>query len=244
MARKARIMSLITEIDEAEQRFYAGLSEEELAKAGSADDWSVRDLRAHMAAWKERMADNIQAAREGRESQVVEDYDHANAITYEQHCGKTWQEVAEYSDAAALNLFQQVDSLSESQLGSIDFLPWPNGRPLWRLVSGYCYSHPMIHLAGYYREKGDTRRAGELIGRMSRAMADLDDSQEWQGVTSYNLACQYALLGETNKSVAELHKALEHNPGLIEYSKKDPDLDSIRGSTSYQAIYKNLPAGE
>jgi tetratricopeptide (TPR) repeat protein len=244
MERKELIMDLITEVDEVERAFYEGLSKEERENTGSFDHWSVRDLRAHIAAWKESMADNILAAKNGRPPQVVEDYDQENANTYEQHRDKTWEQVAKFSDAATHKLIQQVDSLKESQLDSTDFLPWPNGRPLWRLVAGYCYSHPMIHLAGYYREKGENRRAGELIGRMSRSMAGLDDSPEWQGVTKYNLACQYSLLGETGKAIEELRDALEYNPDLIEYSKEDPDLDPIRESAGYRAIHESIAAGE
>lgn len=91
---------------------------------------------------------------------------------------------------------------------------------------------------------GDLQQAGELIGRMSQAMAGLDDSLEWQGVTHFNLACQFSLLGETDKAVAELQDTLEKAPSLVELSEEDSDLEPIRDSAGYRAVYERITAEE
>ena len=55
-----------------------------------------------------------------------------------------------------------------------------------------------------------------------------DNSPTWHGVVQYNLACQYALLGQPESAIHALRQALQLNPDLLEWSKQDPDLDSIR----------------
>lgn len=244
MARKEMIQELIAEIELLERAFFDGLTDEQRSQEGSLERWSARDLWAHIAAWKERLADNIQRAKNGQPPQWVSDFDQANAELFEQHRAMNWQQVANYAGRAARKLSQQVESLSEIELDSLDFMPYANNRPVWRTVASYGYSHPMIHLAEHYREKDELMRAGELIGRMSRSMAGLDNSTEWQGVTRYNLACQYALLGEADKAIDELREALALNPGLVEWSKNDTDLEPIRAMDAYRAIYESLPAGE
>jgi tetratricopeptide (TPR) repeat protein len=53
------------------------------------------------------------------------------------------------------------------------------------------------------------------------------------GVVQYNLACHYALAGETETAIKKLREALELNPELAEWSKEDSDLASIREEPGY-----------
>jgi len=55
----------------------------------------------------------------------------------------------------------------------------------------------------------------------------------------YNLACHYSLLGAAAEAIRELQESLALNPGLIDWSKQDPDLDAIRGEPEYQAMYES-----
>ena len=59
----------------------------------------------------------------------------------------------------------------------------------------------------------------------------------WRGTTLYNLACANALAGRREKALALLREGLQLNPGLVAWSKSDPDLVSLHGESEYQAIY-------
>jgi hypothetical protein len=54
----------------------------------------------------------------------------------------------------------------------------------------------------------------------------------------YNLACHYALLGAKAEAIRELRESLALNPGPIDWSRQDPDLDAVRGEPGYQALYR------
>ncbi len=45
----------------------------------------------------------------------------------------------------------------------------------------------------------------------------------------YNLACLHALQGELARGLAFLQRAAELEPAVIEWSRKDPDLERLRG---------------
>ena len=227
MDRKPRLIELNAKAYTEEHTFIAGLSGEERAASGSLQRWCARDVIAHNASWKNRMAENLLAIAQGKLTQRVEDYNHDNAEFYKIHCQKTWEEVLVFADQAYLALQDQVGALSETGLEKIDLLPWQAGRPVWRLVIGNGYTHPVTHIVEYHRDHGRPSTSTQLLTEMVRHCQALDDSPGWQGVVQYNLACQYALLGQPEPAIQALRQALKLNPELLEWSKQDPDLDSI-----------------
>lgn len=61
--------ALLADLDAARDDFHAALAEVDLALAtvpGVVEDWSVRDLVHHLAAWCEHGAEALQLAAEGR----------------------------------------------------------------------------------------------------------------------------------------------------------------------------------
>jgi hypothetical protein len=117
-------------------------------------------------------------------------------------------------------------------------LEWYDGRPLWRVIIGNGYNHPLIHIAQYYQNVGDMTRAAEITSMLGEPLLVLDDSPGWLGTVHYNAACAHALRGAKEEALEELAKALRLNEQLVEWSKEDPDLDSLRSEPAYQALYE------
>jgi len=67
-------------------------------------------------------------------------------------------------------------------------------------------------------------------------MAALDPASSWQGTVEYNLACFYALHNLPQAALDCLASAFAQNPDLIDWSKQDPDLDSLRSHPTFQAL--------
>ena len=53
----------------------------------------------------------------------------------------------------------------------------------------------------------------------------------------YNLACVYALSGLKDQAIQAVKESFPLNPYLVEWSKKDSDLDSIRQEPAFLALY-------
>jgi len=235
------LIELIAQAYEEEKRFIASLTEEQRSQAGTLEQWAAKDVIAHNAAWKGRLAENLLAVSQGRAPRRAEDFDFGreNAALFEEHRAKVWDQVVALADQAYLGLVEQVEGLAEEELVSCEVFHWQKDRPLWRLIVGTGYNHPFTHMAEYHRNRDDSVRAGELIGEMARPLVDLDDSPTWQGVVKYNLACHHSLLGRKDDAINELREALQLDPELRDWSKQDPDLDPIRGEPDYQSIYKS-----
>ena len=67
----------------------------------------------------------------------------------------------------------------------------------------------------------------------------LDDSPRNHSLALYNLACFYATTGQHDRALSSLPEALQLNPDLIEWSKKDADLDSLRNDPAFGDLYRS-----
>jgi len=238
MELKSKLIELIEHASEEEQALFARLSEDERVVRGEPDRWSPKDVIAHLAAWKTRLAENLTAAARGETPVRDEDYEAVNARVFELNRDRPWSEILEEATEASRRLVEQVENRSEAELRGTETLPWQEDRPLWRLIVGNAYIHVMaMHLDPLLIERGEKEYATQLQEKAAKLLSELDESQSWQGSVRYNLACHYALAGETEAAIEELREALELSPELTEWSKEDSDLASIREEPDYKALY-------
>ena len=71
---------------EEEQRFIASLSDDERSAIGTPEHWSVKDIIAHLAVWKARMATSLTTARSGDPVEHFDDIDQVNAEILSMNC--------------------------------------------------------------------------------------------------------------------------------------------------------------
>ena len=91
--------------------------------------------------------------------------------------------------------------------------------------------------AGSYAEQGEWPK-GRAI--METALAELPD--DWRA--HFNFACLLALNGEPEAAIEHLQRAYEIEPNEVpEYTRKDPDFDSIRDDPRVSAIAGQADAG-
>jgi tetratricopeptide (TPR) repeat protein len=237
MEIKAKLVDLLQRAHEEERKFFASLSDDECSAIGTPECWSVKDVVAHLAEWKERMGQRLVAARQNEIPPTYDDVDEANAEIFEQYRHQSWDDVLKALERAHSELVEQTQAMLESDLVDAERFPWQDGRPLWRSIVGSGYSHSVQHLAQLYVERGKRDVATQIQETAAELLAALDDSPNWRGVTIYNLACHYALSGEREKAIAKLGEALQLNPDLTEWSKQDPDFASIREEPTYRSLY-------
>lgn len=238
MELKSKLIELVERAFQEERTLYDKLSEAERSVVGQPDRWSPKDVIVHLAGWKARLAGNLVMAANGGTPVRYDDFEAVNAKEFEENRDRSWSEVLEMAAEACQQLIEQVEARSEDELRGTETLPWQGDRPLWRLIVGNGYMHPMaMHLGPIHIERGEKEYATELQEEAAKLLWELDESESWQGLVRYNLACHYALVGEVERAIEELGEALELNPGLTEWSKEDPDLASIREEPGCLALY-------
>ena len=73
-----------------------------------------------------------------------------------------------------------------------------------------------------------------VVGRL------LGDDPHWTGALDYNAACIFARAGKLDGAFGLLEAALAQRKDLIEWSKQDPDLVSLRADPRMGKIYAAL----
>lgn len=235
---KKKLTELLEKGSQAEKNFIAGLTEAERDADSTIEKWTAKDIIAHNSHWRKHHAENLLAALAGKTPAPTDDIDHANADIYYQYREEPWEVIETLAGSSCERMKEALTGLGDEGLQRVGFFPWHEGRPLWRFVVGNVYTHPILHLSDWHIKKGDAVRAAEMYREMTGLLSDLDDSPDWQGTIRYNLACSFSLLGQREKAISELREALKMNPALTEWSKQDPDFESIRSEPGYKALYE------
>lgn len=238
MGLKTKIKNLVRLAYEAEQSYIDSLSAEEKTALGESDDWAPKDMLAHMSAWKEQTVLNYQAAKRGEEMPGQAEYQEFNDQFFEKHRHSSWEEILKYREQTQQSLLESLDAMSAADLSRTEGVPGQGDRAFWRMLVGTAYVHPLVHLRDPLLARGDFAQAVEIQEQVCSLLSELDDGDEaWLGGQQYNLACIYSLVGQKDKAIRILRQALKMAPGLMEWSKEDPDFKTIREHPDYKAIY-------
>ncbi len=238
MFSKERLLDVLRYAHQQEIAFIDRLTPEQRDAVGRGDDWSAKDVIAHLSAWKARLLDRAQAAARGEKIPRDErSDDEINAEIYREHELKSWSEVRQMSEDAFQRVSDFVTTSPDDVLTDPEFSIHDDGRPLWQALLAEFVSHTIAHLWDYHFHQGDAGRAVTLQEATAAHLRELDEP----AVTAfgvYNLACVYARAGRTQDAIRALDEALRLRPQLTAWSKEDSDLDSLRGDPAYQALYR------
>ncbi len=237
-SHKSALIDLIQKTHVEQRAFWDGLGEAERSAQGTPNHWSPKDVAAHIIVWNDRLAAQLEAAARGHTPEQFEDFEEANRQVFEANRERSWEDLLSYEEKVSPRLVAAVAGLSDEMLNDPERFEWTNGRPLWWRVGFTVCFHALDHLSKLYLEWGDSHRAQLFQERIVQDMGPLDDSDGWQGTVIYNLACFYALSDQPGPALERLRRAFELNSWLIDWSKEDSDLDSLRELTDFQALYE------
>jgi tetratricopeptide (TPR) repeat protein len=233
-----RLLELLDQALADQKALIAGLSHAERTAVGTPDQWSIKDMVAHITFWKRNTVKRLAAAASGETPPNFEDFQPFNEANFEQCRMQAWPEVIAEADRAHADLLAAIQALPEAALSDPNRYAWQNGRPQLLSVVGNGYLHPQSHVAQAYVERGDLPRATRFQELVTETVGQFGDQLTPRGVALYNLACFYATTGQIEQALNLLPEALRLQPDLVEWSKEDPDFVSLHGLPAYQALYQ------
>ncbi len=239
MVSKSQILELI-QLGHAEILHFASIVPvEDRTVPGEPDQWGAKDILAHIGEWQLQNAAKMAGTRridpdvsgaQGKE-------DDENALIFQNYRAAAWDEVISLLESAHTRLLDLTRSISEEDLNQSDRFPrWMEGRPLWRGIVSDVYQHVMAHLNPELIRLGALDHVRNWQEQQMNILPELDASDEWQGTCLYNNACTWALLGEPQKALDLLEKALRLRPELADWSKQDSDLASLHSTPEFEAL--------
>jgi hypothetical protein len=131
---------------EALAALWGGLTEEQMVRRpGPQEDWSVKDLIAHITWWEsfilERVIDLINRAK----SEPAEHQDVLNARVYEQHKDTSLAKVLVAFDANWQKLEALISSLNDEQINTPAYYRTYDGVALLPILGAGTFSHYPSH---------------------------------------------------------------------------------------------------
>jgi hypothetical protein len=149
---------------------------------------------------------------------------------------RPWQELEHQARAVAHELAERVCAMDDDQLLAEE--PWReiHEPPLWRQLLGSCSGQQITTLSEHFRDEGELERAIELNEWMRERLRSSTLPPKAEAFPIYNLACLHAGGGRREEALALLAEALRLNPHLVEWSRKDRDLDPLREEPEYAAL--------
>jgi len=232
---KPGLLALLREAHAVEQELVAGLSAEEREQAGTPARWSPKDVVVHISFWRRCNTLRLAALKRGEEPPDFADYQRLNEETFERERLRPWAEVLADADSVFTEQMATAETFMEDELTAAHAAL--EGRLLWQAILGNGYEHPLLHITQLYIERGDLGRALQLQDQQAAGLLSLDDSPQQHGAVRYNQACILALAGQSERALVLLREALALRPDLVEWSKQDSDLISLRNLPEYHAIY-------
>jgi hypothetical protein len=234
---KQQILDLIERAYREKQAFMEMLTPEQRAIVGTSEQWSPKDYLAHMIVWEERVVDNHQVALQGVPLPSYGDTDPANDEIFQAHRDMSWEDMQRKVDDVHQKVTAWLQMQNEDDLTDPARFPWSNNRALWGRIVGNSVIHPLLHLAELSAKYGQVDHATDMQESLVPPLLALSDSPRWHSTTLYNLACYYALAGMKEQAIAKLGESFQIDSSLLEWSKEDPDLNTLRDDPAYQALY-------
>jgi len=240
MEMKSQLRKLVQRSHHEIRRFAETLTPEEQAACGAPDDWTARDVIAHLVEEKRRVAERLDAARLDLPVEESENFEIENAKTWEAYKDYSFAELMDALDEAQAELLELLDGCDEHELRESPRHGWLHGRPLWRYVAGIDFLHAMAHIGALYIQRGAGDYAERLRRQEARLAGALDPSPGWQGLVTYNLACHHALMGEKDVAIDELRSALSLAPALATWAQQDNDFSALHREPRFKQLIAEL----
>jgi hypothetical protein len=237
---KDKLIAVIERGEADQAALVALLTDAEKAAVGEPDHWAVKDQIAHLNFWRDRTLRRLIAVRDGVEPPGPSpDFQPENERNFAEQQHRPWSEISAESDRLFRETKQVIPILTDAQLTEPVKIGTDNEIRLSERVVSDFMEHPAEHLTQLYRERGETARAEAQEGATVEVISELfGKNNTMYGYAIYNLGCFYARAGESERAIAAVGEALPLIPSLVEWSKQDTDLDSLRDLPAFQALYE------
>ncbi len=139
----------------------ATLSAEQICQTALENEWSVKDVLAHISTWERMCVDWIQAGLRGErpdkpeKGYTWEELDTFNEKTFLGNRERTLNDVQADSRLAYQQLLEQVQALSEDDITNPQRFPWTDGRGLVPFIAANSYEHYQEHFEQIHKWLAD-----------------------------------------------------------------------------------------
>ena len=151
MSRRAKtqkeLIESIRTTRELLEKKYSKLTPKQMVWPGSMDDWSVKDILAHLVDWEQRFIAWYKAGQKGETPETPapgftwRELPKLNQEGYEQHKNDKLENVLEQSEKSYQEILELVTGMKEQEIFEEKYYGWTGATPLLPWISANTSSH-------------------------------------------------------------------------------------------------------
>jgi tetratricopeptide (TPR) repeat protein len=223
MGDAARLLAIERELERTFVR-------EEQRAQRAAGGWSAALICFHLAQWRERLRAGFVEFQAGRTYTGPGNSDEVNDRELPTGRDLPLSQTSLRADQALEEVMALYDSLGEREF------KWGMTNTTGDSIVRNSYFHPRVHIAAYWQENGDQRRAHQLLENTAGELRELWPSPVILGAGLYNLAGARVAQGLHEEAVDLLDEAAPMRPDILERAGQDPELAKLRGDPRFQEL--------
>ena len=147
---KKDLLALLEDSHERILEAIDGLSTEEMSEPGVIDNWSVKDILAHLTRWEAEVIKMLWQARQGMQPTSLLNQPHSvdevNALWREEDQTRSLERILEDFHGVRNQTIRRLEFFTDKDLNDPARYPWLGGQPLWEWVAGDSFQHDEEHL--------------------------------------------------------------------------------------------------
>lgn len=233
-ADKQKLLALVQRVYDAIVELTDTLSPAEKDEKGSLQLWSAKDTLANLAFWLRHFNTQLEKSAKGEKVPTIEYFNEVNDGVLLEHMDQPFEDAWQDFKSIHAELMKKYEAFSVEELFDPQKYAWLEGHPLADRILGNSVTHLASHLSDYYAKRQKLDKAIEVQEIVTRMIKEFPSQA---ATATYNLACFYALNGMQAKAIACLKEAFKGRPDLIDWSKKDSDLDSLREMPEFISLF-------
>ena len=198
------------------------LEAERALEAQATRDPEAKSAVAHIAAWRDRLCDAIEAVIAGGEAPALGDADALNAVDHPAHLSASWEQVNGSWAGSCDRLLGLSRRLEDDDL---DRAPgWYSAATLLEAVLRNSVTHPAAHLVHLYARPQTLEALQRQVEPRLRLLRELDAPGSAQAPAELNVAIHRALAGRRREAQSHLDAALRLRPELSAQARSESGL--------------------
>lgn len=134
--KRAELLAQLNSEQKAWEALLAEIGEDRMQEPGVQGEWSIKDIVAHLTAWRRRTVGRLEAVASGQPEPKAQwpadlkDDDEINAWFHERDRSRPVRDVLSESRAVFQKLTSAIEKLPEDKLDDPKNFPWMEGTPL------------------------------------------------------------------------------------------------------------------
>jgi hypothetical protein len=134
--KRAELLAQLKSEQKAWEGLLAEIGEDRMQEPGVQGEWSIKDIVAHLTAWRRRTVGRLEAVAGGQPEPKAQwpadlnDDDEINAWFHERDRSLSVRDVLSESRAVFQKLTSAIEKLPEDKLDDPTNFPWMEGTPL------------------------------------------------------------------------------------------------------------------